>query len=65
MEYKMLDKISLDEAREEATEVMENVIRIADDFCSDKCDQENEEMRELLEDVSYNIMRIAVEEELK
>jgi hypothetical protein len=65
MEYKMLDKISLDEAREEATEVMENVIRIADEFCADKCDQESEEMRELLEDVSYNIMKIAVEEELK
>ena len=65
MDYKMLDKISLDEAREEATEVMENVIRIADEFCADKEDQENEEMRALLEDVSYNIMKIAVEEELK
>ena len=65
MEYKMLDRISLDEAREEAREVMENVIRVSDNFCADKCDQESEEMRELLEDVSYNIMKIAVEEELK
>jgi hypothetical protein len=65
MEYKMLDRISLDEAREEAREVMENVIRISDNFCADKCDQESKEMRELLEDVSYNIMKIAVEKELK
>lgn len=65
MEYKMLDRISLDEAREEAREVMENVIRISDSFCADKCDQESKEMRELLEDVSYNIMKIAVEKELK
>lgn len=65
MEYKMLDRISLDEAREEAREIMENVIRISDNFCADKCDQESKEMRELLEDVSYNIMKIAVEEELK
>lgn len=65
MEYKMLDRISLDEAREEAKDVIENVIRISDSFCADKCDQENEEMRELLEDVSYNIMKIAVEEEFK
>jgi hypothetical protein len=65
MEYKMLDRISLDEAREEAREIMENVIRISDDFCADKCDQESKEMRELLEDVSYNIMKIAVEKELK
>ena len=64
MEYKMLDKISLDDAREEAREVMENVIRISDNFCADKCDQEDKEMRELLEDVSYNIMKIAVEKEL-
>ena len=61
----MLDRISLDEAREEAREVMENVIRVSDNFCADKYDQENEEMRDLLEDVSYNIMKIAVEEELK
>ena len=65
MEYKMLDRISLDEAREEAREVMENVIKISDSFCADKCDQESKEMRELLEDVSYNIMKIAVEKELK
>lgn len=65
MEYKMLDRISLDEAREEAREIMENVIRVSDNFCADKCDQESKEMRELLEDVSYNIMKIAVEEELK
>lgn len=64
MEYKMLDRISLDEAREEAREVMENVIRISDSFCADKCDQESKEMRELLEDVSYNIMKIAVTREL-
>ena len=61
----MLDRIPLDEARGEAKEVMENVIKISDNFCADKRDHENEETRELLEDVSYNIMKIAVEEELK
>lgn len=65
MEYKMLDRIPLEEAREEAKTVLAHTEQMEKEFCANKCDQENEEMRELLEDVSYNIMKIAVEEELK
>ena len=65
MEYKMLDRIPLEEAREEAKAVLAHTEQMEKEFCANKCDQESEEMRELLEDVSYNIMKIAVEEELK
>lgn len=65
MEYKMLDRIPLEEAREEAKAVLAHTEQMEKEFCADKCDQESEEMRELLEDVSYNIMKIAVEKELK
>ena len=65
MEYKMLDRIPLEEAREEAKAILAHTEQMEKEFCADKYDQENEEMRELLEDVSYNIMKIAVEKELK
>ena len=65
MEYKMLDRIPLEEAREEAKAILAHTEQMEKEFCADKYDQENEEMRDLLEDVSYNIMKIAVEEELK
>lgn len=44
---------------------IENVIRVADAFCSQTSDKEDEAMRGLLEDVSYKIMKISVENELK
>ena len=44
---------------------IENVIRVADAFCSQTSDKEDEAMRRLLEDVSYRIMKISVENELK
>lgn len=44
---------------------IENVIRVADAFCSQTSDKEDEAMRGLLEDVSYRIMKISVENELK
>ena len=65
MDYKLLNCISLSEAREEAKKVLEHTIMIADEFCNKYEDKENSEMRELLEDVSYNIMKIAVIKELK
>lgn len=37
---------------------------VADAFCKKLQDKENQEMRDLLEDVSYNIMKIAVKKEL-
>ena len=55
---------SLEKARELAAMSLEHVIKIADDFCDKIEDQESESMRELLEDVSYNIMKTAVEKEL-
>lgn len=51
-------------ARELATMSLEHVTKIADEFCAQTEDKEDAEMRELLEDVSYNIMKIAVEKEL-
>ena len=63
MEYKE-HKIPLEEARIEAKIILDHTVQIADDFCSKLEDKENPEMRELLRDVSYNIMKISVKEEL-
>ena len=52
-------------ARDLATMSLAHVEKIADEFCAQNEDKENEEMRDLLEDVSYNIMKIAVKEELE
>ena len=65
--YLILVKVgyyNLEDARVIAKTAIDNVIRIADAFCSQTSDEEDETMRELLEDVSYQIMRIAVEKEL-
>ena len=56
--------IPLDEARKEAKNALEHISNIADHFCDKTEDKEDFEIRELLEDVSYNIMKIAVEKEL-
>lgn len=58
-------KWPLEKARELAKISLAHVEGIADDFCEKTHDEEDPAMRELLEDVSYNIMKIAVEEELK
>lgn len=55
----------LDKARELAKLSLEHVEKIANEFCEKTSDQEDEEMRELLQDVAYNIMKIAVEKELQ
>ena len=65
MEYKMLDRIPLEEARCEALKFKNLVEKMADEFCATHPDKEEEWIRGLLEDVSYNIMRIAVEKELQ
>ena len=57
-------KYDLDTARVIAKTAIDNVIHIADVFCSQTSDEENEVMRNLLEDVSYQIMKISVEKEL-
>ena len=56
--------ISLDEARKEAQNVLEHINNISEHFCSNTEDKENPETYKLLEDVSYNIMRTAVQIEL-
>ncbi len=57
-------KWPLDKARELAQLSLAHVEKIADEFCEKTHDEENQEIRELLEDVSYNIMKIAVTKEL-
>ena len=57
-------RYNLDSARVIAKTAIDNVTRIADVFCSQTSDKEDESMRELLEDVSYEIMKISVEKEL-
>lgn len=64
MEYKR-HEIPLETARIEAQEILNHTVNIADEFFSNLSDVENEDMRMLLEDVSYEIMKIAVERELK
>ena len=60
----MLDRIPLEVAREEAKATLAHVDKIANDFCDRTPEVEDETMRRLLESVSYNIMEIAVKEEL-
>lgn len=52
-------------ARELAEQSLAHINKISDEFFAETEDKEDPTMRELLEDVSYNIMKIAVEEELK
>lgn len=64
LELKM-GKWDLAAARSLAKYSLEHIEKIADDFCAKTSDQEDAEARELLQDVSYNIMKIAVEKELQ
>ena len=56
--------IPLEIARIEAQKSLAHINEMADYFCSMTEDKESFEMRELLEDVSYNIMKIATQKEL-
>lgn len=64
MDYKMLNVIPLEVARKEAKATLAHVDKIADDFCAQTPEVEDESMRQLLESVSYNIMETAVKYEL-
>ena len=64
MNYKKLNIYSLEEARGTALAYIEQTVEMADKFCAEHEDREVPWVRELLEDVSYNIMRISVEKEL-
>ena len=57
-------KWPLEKARELAQVSLAHVEKIADEFCAKTSDQEDAEMRDLLQEVSYDIMKIAVEKEL-
>lgn len=63
LEYKR-QEIPLEMARQEAKRVLDHVIQIADTYCSKKADEEDVAMRSLLQDVQYEIMKIAVSKEL-
>lgn len=63
LEYKR-HEIPLDVARKEAKEVLAHVTQVADDFCAAHTDLEDSDMHNLLQDVSYNIMKIATLKEL-
>lgn len=65
MDYKALSKIPLQEARSDADRYKAMVETIADAFCDAHEEYEDPAMRDLLEDVSYNIMKISVEKELR
>ena len=65
MDYKLLSLIPLDFARAEGKKTLDHIDQMAEAFCSTREDKEDPAMRELLEDVSYNIMKIAVKKELK
>jgi hypothetical protein len=64
MDYKMLNVYSLEEARVTAKAYLDQVVELADKFCADYPDFEEPWIRDLLEDVSYSIMKISVEREL-
>lgn len=59
-----MKKYSLEEARIIADKNITYVSMIADAFCDKYKDEENPKMRELLEDVSYNIMKISTVTEI-
>ena len=63
LEYKR-QQVPLEIAEKEAEEAKANVEKMMKDFCDGKIESEDPEMRKLLEDVSYNIMKIAVRREL-
>ena len=55
----------LETARVVANTAINNIIRVADDFCAKAEDKGNPEVDELLDDVMYRMMKICVQEELK
>lgn len=65
MDYKALSKIPLWAARYDAEKYKSLTETLADDYCATHKEYEDPAMRDLLEDVSYNIMKIAVERELQ
>lgn len=63
LDYKQ-HKIPLKEARIDADFYITLITSLADTFCDQFEEKEDQAMRDLLEDVSYNIMKISVKNEL-
>lgn len=63
MDIKM-GQFNLSEARTMAEDTIAHAVKIADQFCAEHPEYEQGWCRDLLQDVSYNIMRIATEREL-
>ena len=59
-----LGKYSLEEVREIADENMRQMDIITQNFISNNVENENENVKELLDDVLYNIMKISIEKEI-
>lgn len=59
-----LQKYPLELARRLAQESLANVIKIADDFCEKYQKSFDKQIDELFDDVQYNIMKIAIKEEM-
>ena len=57
-------KFDLNAARSLAEQSLKHIEKIANEFCAWNEEREDENMRQLLEDVSYNIMKISVQKEL-
>lgn len=64
MDYKK-QLIPLEVAREEAARYLESTVEISEAFCDCHKNEEDAAIRELLEDVSYNIMKNFVEKSLR
>ena len=65
MDYKALDKISLEEARIEAEQYKERIEALEKEYLEGRKEEEDPGMRALLEDVQYEIMKIAIKKEFK
>lgn len=63
LDYK-LQKIPYEVALGEANRSISNVTNIKEQFCEGKTEKEDKKIRELLQDVCYEIMKISVEGEL-
>lgn len=64
MAYKR-QEIPLAQAEKEAEAAINHVTEMCEKFCCNRKENENVEMKNLLEDVSYNIMKISITRELE
>lgn len=65
MDYKKLNIIPLEQARIEAAESLGRIDKMAAEFLAQTEDKEIAVYRDILQEMSYRIMKIAIEEELK